>query len=167
MNVTRRFILLGSASAAVIGAALGPKTARAAMDIGKDAESRALLLRMVRVMYPHARFSDAPYERTCDAIVGAANKSVGQALMFADGMADLRAAGFADMADDAALAHLRTIEDTPFFQLARSTAVVALYNDHEVWELLGYEGPSYDQGGYIDRGFNDLDWLPEPRITEL
>jgi hypothetical protein len=44
--------------------------------------------------------------------------------------------------------------------------VVALYNDHEVWELLGYEGPSFDQGGYLNRGFDDLDWLPDPRIEE-
>jgi hypothetical protein len=33
--------------------------------------------------------------------------------------------------------------------------------------LLGYEGPSFDKGGYLNRGFNDLDWLPDPRITEL
>ena len=44
------------------------------------------------------------------------------------------------------------------------SAVVTLYSDPEVWELLGYEGPSYDKGGYVDRGFDDLDWLPDPRI---
>ena len=47
-----------------------------------------------------------------------------------------------------------------------STTVVALYDDHEVWELLGYEGASFDKGGYIDRGFDDLDWLPDPRVEE-
>ena len=47
-----------------------------------------------------------------------------------------------------------------------STTVVALYDDHEVWELLGYEGPSFDKGGYLHRGFDDLDWLPDPRIEE-
>ena len=58
------------------------------------------------------------------------------------------------------------IEDVPFFQLIRSVAVVSLYNDHEVWDLLGYEGESFSQGGYLDRGFDDLDWLPTPRIEE-
>jgi len=48
----------------------------------------------------------------------------------------------------------------------KGNAVVALYNDQEVWDTLGYEGPSFDKGGYIGRGFNDLDWLPDPRITE-
>ena len=49
----------------------------------------------------------------------------------------------------------------------RGSAVVALYNDQETWETLGYEGASFDQGGYVNRGFNDLDWLPDPRITEF
>ena len=44
----------------------------------------------------------------------------------------------------------------------RSTAVVEIYSDPQTWKLLGYEGPSFAQGGYIDRGFNDLDWLPDP-----
>ena len=41
-----------------------------------------------------------------------------------------------------------------------------LYDDPEVWAALGCEGSSFDKGGYINRGFNDLDWLPEPRIEE-
>jgi len=44
--------------------------------------------------------------------------------------------------------------------------VLTLYNLPEVWEALGYEGASFDKGGYLTRGFNDLDWLPEPRIEE-
>ena len=55
---------------------------------------------------------------------------------------------------------------TEFFEHVRGTSTVTLYNDKETWDLLGYEGYSYDKGGYIKRGFNDLDWLPEPRIEE-
>jgi hypothetical protein len=42
-----------------------------------------------------------------------------------------------------------------------------MYSDREVWQVLGYEGESYDKGGYLHRGFDDLDWLPTPRIEEL
>ncbi|MEM8804106.1 MAG: hypothetical protein AAGF55_16390, partial [Pseudomonadota bacterium] len=115
----------------------------------------------------HGQFPDSCYERNCDAIMGAASGNPGQITMFMQGMHDLKAAGFDDMDDAAALAHLQSIEGTPFFQLMRGTTVVTLYNDHEVWSILGYEGASFEQGGYIDRGFNDLDWLPDPRITEL
>ena len=27
-----------------------------------------------------------------------------------------------------------------------------LYDDHEVWEALGYEGESFSRGGYLHRG---------------
>ena len=61
---------------------------------------------------------------------------------------------------------LQELADTEFFTFVCGIAVVSLYDDHEVWELLGYEGASFDKGGYIDRGFDDLDWLPTPRIEE-
>ena len=53
---------------------------------------------------------------------------------------------------------------TDFFGFIRRTTVLNLYNHADVWNALGYEGASFDKGGYINRGFNDLDWLPEPRI---
>lgn len=167
MTLSRRSVLLGSASVAVVGTMAAATPALAGAPVGSDAASKALLLRFVRAMYPHANFSDAPYARSCDAIIAAANKSIGQAVMFGQGLAELKAEGFAEMDEAAALAHLETIQSTDFFQLVRGTVVVTLYNDPEVWEILGYEGASYDQGGYINRGFDDLDWLPNPRITEL
>jgi len=33
-----------------------------------------------------------------------------------------------------------------------------------LWQVLGYQGPSFELGGYLNRGFNDLDWLPEPPL---
>lgn len=166
MNVSRRVMLLGTASAALVGSAIAPGSARAAIKVGSDPEGSALVLRMLRVMYPHKQFTDGPYERTRDAVLAAANKTPGQALMFSSGLAEMKAAGFGTLDDAAALEYLKGIEGTAFFGLVRGTAVVSLYDDHEVWKILGYEGASFDQGGYIDRGFNDLDWLPEPRITE-
>jgi hypothetical protein len=29
----------------------------------------------------------------------------------------------------------------------------------------GYPGPSWAKGGYINRGFNDLKWLPDPSAS--
>ena len=69
---------------------------------------------------------------------------------------------FAELSADLQLKVLEGIEDTDFFELVRSTAVVEVYTDERTWQLVGYEGPSFDKGGYIDRGFDDLDWLPDP-----
>ncbi len=51
------------------------------------------------------------------------------------------------------------IQDGAFFQKIRGGLVGGIYGNADVWPLLGYEGASADQGGYINRGFDDIDWL--------
>ncbi len=137
-------------------------------------EGRRTLIRLLRVAYPHSSFPDGPYERTADAVIAKVDGSVFQGLSLAHGLASLdgAAAGaqrgkrFVDLDDTAAYSLLREVEGADFFKLIRSVAVVSLYNDQETWSLLGYEGSSYEHGGYLHRGFDDLDWLPNPRIEE-
>jgi hypothetical protein len=134
-----------------------------------SAQGRTALIRLLRVAYPHPRFPDGPYERTADEVISQVGESLWHRLALTRGLESLDAAAggdFAGLDDDAALTLLRAMEDAEFFTFIRGVAVVSLYNDHETWELLGYEGPSYDQGGYLHRGFDDLDWLPAPRIEE-
>lgn len=131
--------------------------------------ARAALVRLLRVAYPHSRFPDGPYERTADEIIGQVDASLWHRLTLTQGLESLDAAAggdFASLDDSAALALLQQLASAEFFTFVRGVAVVSLYNDHETWDLLGYEGPSYDKGGYVDRGFDDLDWLPGPRIEE-
>ena len=49
----------------------------------------------------------------------------------------------------------------PATKALRSDLVVSLYNQEELWPKFGYEGSSAEHGGYIKRGFNDIDWLPK------
>lgn len=132
--------------------------------------ARGTLIRLLRVAYPHGSFPDGPYERTAEAVVAKVAGSVFQALSLAHGLASLdgAAAGgsFVDLDDAAAYALLRQVEHADFFTLIRSVAVVSLYNDQETWGILGYQGSSYEHGGYLHRGFDDLDWLPTPRVEE-
>ncbi len=54
---------------------------------------------------------------------------------------------------------LRAIENTPFFQQLISATLADFYNRHVVWEALGYPGlDQRDGAGYIDKGFDKLDW---------
>lgn len=136
-------------------------------------EARQTLIRLLRVAYPHASFPDGPYERTADAVIGKVDGSVFQAVSLAHGLASLDGAAggdsgktFSDLDDTAAYALLRQVDGADFFKLIRSVAVVSLYNDQETWSILGYEGSAYEHGGYLHRGFDDLDWLPTPRIEE-
>jgi hypothetical protein len=131
--------------------------------------ARAALVRLLRVAYPHPRFPDGPYERTADEVVRQLDESLWHRLTLTQGLESLDAAAggdFTALDDDAALELLRGLADAEFFRFVRGVAVVTLYNDAETWALLGYEGPSFDQGGYLHRGFDDLAWLPNPRVEE-
>ncbi|GAA3648492.1 hypothetical protein GCM10022202_05080 [Microbacterium marinilacus] len=131
--------------------------------------ARDVLVRVLRVAFPHRTFPDGPYERTADIILAEARGStwlrvtLTQGLLTLDSLSD---GDFRGLDESAATAVLRGIERTDFFGFIRRTAVLNLYDDPEVWEAVGYEGPSFDLGGYLHRGFDDLDWLPEPRIEE-
>jgi hypothetical protein len=130
---------------------------------------RRTLTAMVRAMFPHSRFPDGPYDRTAAAIVEAAQEDLRMRAQLEQGMRELDAAGdapFAELPPDAAFEVLRRMSGSAFFEAVRSKTILTLYNDPEVWSLLGYEGPSFEQGGYLRRGFDDLDWLPEPRVEE-
>jgi hypothetical protein len=134
-----------------------------------DDNTRADLVALLKAAYPHPSFPDGPYERTADAVLDQLEASTWHTITLRAGLAtlDARAGGdFSALEPEAAEQLLHEIADAEFFKFIRGVAVVSLYDDHEVWELLGYEGESYSQGGYVDRGFDDLDWLPAPRIEE-
>ncbi len=134
-----------------------------------DATATRALTVMVRAMFPHASFPDGPYERCAQAIVGAAGEDARFRTQLDQGLRDLDVVGgapFADLDDARKLEVLRAISATEFFEGVRSRVITLFYDDREVWALLGYEGPSFDQGGYEHRGFDDLAWLPAPKIGE-
>ena len=57
---------------------------------------------------------------------------------------------------------MSAIARNPFFEKIRSTAVVSLYNNELAFAHFGYEGEAFSKGGYLERGFNALTWLPAP-----
>lgn len=132
-------------------------------------EARRTLTRIIRVSFPHAQFPDGPYERMTEKIIEASAESswfrmaLTQGLMTLDTLSEEH---FLDLPDERALAVLKRIADLEFFAFIRRTVVLNLYDDPEVHQALGYEGESFSKGGYINRGFNDLAWLPDPRIEE-
>ena len=133
-----------------------------------DAQER--LVQVIRAAFPHKAFPDGPYEKTAAHIIVTAAASPFQTAQLGQGLVSLdalRGKPFAELDAAERLSVLEQVQHTAFFQLVRSTTVVFMYSDRDVWEVLGYEGESSDQGGYLHRGFDDLDWLPDPRIEEM
>lgn len=114
-------------------------------------------------MYPHDALPDDVYARVGEKLAEAAREDSEAARTIEEGVSGLNGGRpFAGLSADEQLEALKRIEGSDFFELVRSTAVVEVYSDQRTWELVGYEGPSFDKGGYVNRGFNDLDWLPDP-----
>jgi len=128
--------------------------------------ARETTLRVARVMYPHDALPDEAYEKVVRAVEAEAsgNDAVRSTVEQATAALD-DPTPFAQRDAGAQLQALRDAGGTPYFHLVRATAVVELYDNPLVWRAFGYEGPSVHLGGYVNRGFDDLDWLPDPPIA--
>jgi hypothetical protein len=167
IRLNRRRFLQESAGAAVLaGAICGGNSFGAALQTLAPA-SGATLVKMARDLYPHDRLPDSCYEHAVVTIDREIAGIVATRTMLSEGVVALDEAAKAAHGKPYAMldsevqrvAVLKQIQDTPFFVSVRSRMITALYNQPDVWVKLGYEGSSADHGGYLYRGFNDLDWL--------
>ena len=56
---------------------------------------------------------------------------------------------------------LKDLEGEAWFVDILIRAKGSLFYHPKFWNLIQYEGPSLENGGYKYRGFDDIDWLPE------
>ena len=146
-----------------------PHTGDTINDIEGSDEATETLVALIKAAFPHDGVPDSAYRRAAGTVQAAAEDTTWMRVKLAQGLDSLQALAdgrFTELTSQEALPLLLRVQHTTFFGFVRQTVVVSLYEDEEVWEVLGYEGPSFDKGGYIDRGFDDLDWLPDPRIEE-
>lgn len=157
-------LLMGTLAASSGAIALLAPTRSWAVELTHfDTHQSQTLLQMCRVLYPHDTLDDAAYALVVKDLDVAADDPATRKLL-TEGVADLDAAGddsFIAADADARLARIKAIEGTPFFSTVRSTEVVSLYSSALAYAHFGYPGPQGD-AGYLHRGFNDLDWLPDP-----
>jgi hypothetical protein len=123
------------------------------------------LMKMGRVLYPHPKLPDAVYALLAKDLDADAGKSAETLKLLRDGVAALdKAAGgsFASASAGKQLEVVKAIEGQPFFNAVRGKCITALYDNDIAFATFGYPGASWDKGGYITRGFQDLKWLPNP-----
>lgn len=68
--------------------------------------------------------------------------------------------GWVDMSARERTRILGSMQNGEFFATLRQSSVETLYRKPAVWEMIGYGGPALEHGGYVNRGFNDIGWLP-------
>lgn len=173
-HVTRRAFLKGSGIASV-GISVIP--ASALLTSANEAFAQSFkslgpgaakdLLRMARDIFPHDKLAEKYYMQAIQPYEDAAAKDAATRKLFVDGLANLNAtakkmhgkAYAAIPEEEKRVEVLKAIESTPFFQKVKGGLVTGLYDNKAVYSFFGYEGSSWEKGGYINRGFNDIDWL--------
>ncbi len=171
----RRF--LGASTATVFGTVavssgtllLDPKGAWAIPLKSLKPATMATLIQMARDTYPHDRLTDTVYAKSVADYDDKAAADAGVKSMLENGCGELdkkaQAAYSVNYVDvqweEQRTGILRDMQNTEFFQTIRGGLITGLYNQHDIWMKFGYEGASADKGGYLHRGFNDIDWLPK------
>ncbi|QIG47154.1 gluconate 2-dehydrogenase subunit 3 family protein [Nordella sp. HKS 07] len=156
-----------AAAASVLPAAIVSHSALAAEPVAISPDSFATLVKMARDIYPHDQIADKYYASVVADLDKAAKDDAQLKTLLEDGVTALnkKATGlkygaYANVpSEEERVAILTEMEATPFFQKLRGSLVTGLYNNKELWPHFGYEGSSADKGGYINRGFGDIDWL--------
>ena len=160
-------VLLGTLAAGSALTALAPSRAWAVELKTLSSAEGTTLMKMGRVLYPHSKLPDAVYALLAKDLDGGATDTK-TASMLKEGIAGLdKAAGgnFAKASAASQLAAVKSMEGSPFFNAVRGKCVTSLYDNDMAYAAFGYPGSSWEKGGYITRGFQDLKWLPTPSLT--
>lgn len=158
-------ILTGTIAASSVLATLAPSRSWAVELKALSQPEGDALMKMSRVLYPHAKLQDAVYALVAKDLDADAAKSADTLKLLREGIAGLdKAAGGSFAGANAAkqLEVVKSIEGTPFFNTVRGKCITSLYDNDMAYATFGYPGASYDKGGYITRGFQDVKWLPDP-----
>ena len=170
----RRSVLKGAAAAApavavatAAGVTIGDAWAEEAVALAPA--TLRTLVKVARDIYPHDFLGDSYYIAAVKPWDAKAAKDGAVKALITGGVARLDQSArerhrvpYAEVAwETDRVALLRGIEESEFFQKVRADLIASLYNQKELWPKFGYEGSSAEHGGYIKRGFADIDWLPK------
>ena len=148
------------------------------MIIGKDkswaatfsnigADDAATLIQMARDIYPHDFLADKYYAKVIQGYDSAAGKDKALKSMISKECKKINSAAKKKYKNNYRMINrevervdiLKSNTKSPLFAKVRGDLVTGLYNNKQVWPKFGYEGESASKGGYLNRGYNDIDWL--------
>lgn len=151
---------IGALSAGLLGA-----TTWAAAAVGE--QGSATLMRMARDIYPHDTLEDKYYAAVMTPLAQKAAQDGDLHALLNDGVAELNRRSrerfgkpYLDIAAEGDRVQiLRAMEDGAFFQRVRGDLMMGIYNSPDLWPHFGYGGSAWQYGGYINRGYDEIDWV--------
>jgi len=132
-----------------------------------SADDGATLVQMARDIYPHDHLADKYYAAVISGYDKAAGKDKSLKGMIEKELKKINSASKKKYKNNYRMINrevervdiLKANTKSPLFAKVRGDLVVGLYNNKEVWPKFGYEGESASKGGYLNRGYNDINWL--------
>ena len=119
---------------------------------------------IVYQLFPHERLNKDVYEQVTEQLSGKISQSAELTAMLDNALEVLAGNGnesWPELTEQEKAVALEKIQQTPFFRFVLDETLGGIYRHPHTWELLGFEGSSLEFGGYINRGLNDIDWLPD------
>ena len=161
-RLSRRRLLSQTARLFSCTAIMGGFSTRAAWSqpvVPNEQRAMLSLSTLVRDLFPHDALADSFYVKVAGIVQPSLTGKEKEYATFAAAL-DQDAGGSWRQLDPARRREiLAEHQDDPFFAILRDTARATLYVQPEVWALIGYGSNALAQGGYLNRGFNDIDWL--------
>ncbi|MAJ24519.1 MAG: hypothetical protein CMP36_03310 [Rickettsiales bacterium] len=169
-NVSRRSFLkkAGKTSGFIVLAGgavqLSSFNAWAAKKSAIDNHVAKTMLLVGKDMFPGKKFSDDLYMIAVDSLDSKAVKDESLKTSLTEGVAEFdKAAGgkYISASSKKRMNVIKSMEGKGLFNSVKGEMVNVFFNNKRVWDVAGWEGASYDKGGYYLRGFQDADW-PQP-----
>lgn len=156
----RRFLIAAIAFSGVTAGAIGPGALRFASAWAQSGGEHTFdtLVRLARLMLPHDGLTDDVYAEVLNEVLAA---TADDASVIESMLNGHQAASFMAIDEEAQLTVMGAIEHENSFATVLGALKTKMYEHPKVWEVINYEGPSYQEGGYLNRGAGDIDWLPE------
>jgi hypothetical protein len=124
----------------------------------------ASLASFARLLFPLDGIADDVYSGVMERVFDrfAASEATNSLLDLAEAALNAQQQSeWFDLDEAAQIAAIKNIEGEAFFGTILNALRGAFYYDPAVWKHIDYPGSSKEYGGYINRGFNDIAWLPE------
>jgi len=123
-----------------------------------------LLAHMARCLFPHDGISDNVYAEVMSGVITATadDPSMNAMLQAAESAFNSkRRKPWMSLDETEQVAVVQELQNEAFFAVILATVRGHFYYHPAVLQHLDYPGSSREYGGYINRGFDDIDWLPE------
>ena len=160
--ILSRQLLLGAAALSIVPLQLK------ASDIGSpalahlDDEDVLVLAQVSRLLFPHDALPQSIYLEVVRAIDAdmARDENIRTLVSGAARTFNAKTTGdWSEAGNREQVKVLESMQGTKLFKYLHSRSIDSLYQNRQVWDLLGYQGSSVEHGGYLHRGFDNIDWL--------